>query len=91
MPRPESVGFPWLWIDVSEERLKEERKKEEERKKRGICCPLPLVVFAGRLRKSVALDAASPAIAAGGAGELRIVVLDCLMVGATARRHEPGH
>ena len=52
---------------------------------------MPLVVFAGRLRKSVALDAASPAIAAGGAGELRIVVLDCLMVGATARRHEPGH
>ena len=43
--RPESVGFPWLWIDVSEVRLKEERKKEEERKKRGTCCPLPLVVL----------------------------------------------
>ena len=39
----------------------------------------------------MALDAASPAIAAGGAGELRIVVLVCLMVGATARRHELGH
>jgi hypothetical protein len=65
----------------------ERRRKKEKRN----LLPFASGGFAGRLRKSVALDAASPAIAAGGAGELRIVVLDCLMVGATARRHEPGH